>query len=210
MMLHAIIHFMGVLVTFTKESAIQISETIEVFGSKIPMSQPFLSSRILNRQIKIAMNMLKQDVTNSVLVELERTMKTRTRDNWGPSFCTILILSLCIENLQTAADTLVVTDIRKSLSDNLQPNFSRAQSSRACQNLERYPYQKFTELFHAIYKSSKDSNSGGKDKGFNPICNRAVRDELDEPTKVLVQTIENIMDVTSKNSLLILSQNMWT
>ncbi|RDW68411.1 hypothetical protein BP5796_09068 [Coleophoma crateriformis] len=163
MMLHAINYSMSRLVTFSEDSAARLAEQLGDF----PV--PYISSRLLNRQIKYAMHKLHRELTREVLKGLEKSMRAKSRDSWGPSFCTILILSLCIEDLQTAADTFVVCDLVK---DGIQANLNRGDSFTACSALEEYPYQRCTRLFHDIYHSHRQAGGRVKDGAFNPIKNR--------------------------------------
>ncbi|RDW64864.1 hypothetical protein BP6252_10515 [Coleophoma cylindrospora] len=162
MMLHAINYSMSRLVTFSQDSAARLAE--QLGDSRIP----YISSRLLNRQIKYAMHKLHRELTREVLKGLEKSMRAKSRDSWGPSFCTILVLSLCIEDLQTAADTFVVCDLVK---DGMQANLNRGDSFTACSALEEYPYQRCTRLFHDIYHSHRQAGGRVKDGAFNPIKN---------------------------------------
>lgn len=152
-------------VTFLEESARKVHRTVQASG--IPL-EPFLSSRLLNRQMKYVMYKLQREILREVLDGLEKSVRQRTKDSWGPSLCTILLLSLCIENLQTAADTFVVYDIQKAIREGFVSYFSREQSSAACLALENHPFEQYTRLFHDIYRTHKESG-GAKEGGFNPF-----------------------------------------
>lgn len=159
-MLHAINYSMSRLITFSEDSAARVAEKLGGFPF------PYLSSRLLNRQIKYAMHKLHHELTKEVLEGLEKSMRAKSKDSWGPSFCTILILCLCIEDLQIAADTFVVCDLEK---DGLLANLTRRDSFTACSVAEEYPYQRCTKLFHDIYRSHRQAGGRTKDGAFNPI-----------------------------------------
>lgn len=155
--------------------------------------QAYLSSRLLNRQIKYVMHKLHQEITLKVLEDLERSLRSRTKDSWGTSFCTILILCLCIEGLQTAADVMVVCNIQEKGGE---ASYNRNQSFNACEELEEYPFRQCKKLFHDIYRSHKDGSSGGRgEKAFNPLKMAAEegRTGLDLTTEGMVRSIYGVV-----------------
>jgi hypothetical protein len=189
MKLHAIHYFMGSLITFSDKSARELYSR-HVLGMT---PQAYLSSRLLNRQIKYVMHKLHREITLQVLEDLERSLRSRTKDSWGPSFCTILILCLCIEGLQTAADVMVVCDIQEK-GDRATRN--RDESFDACQKLDEYPFHQCKKLFHDIYRSHKDGSTGGRgEKAFNPLKMAAEqgRMDLDSTTEAMVRSIYGVV-----------------
>jgi len=193
MMLHAINYFMSRIVTFSEESAMRVCESVQPWG--VPRT-PFLSSRLLNRQIKYVMHKLHREIVKEVLEGLEKSMRSRTKDSWGPSFCAILVLCLCMEDLQTVADTFVVSDIEKEGLKGLVSEFTRDQSFKACLSVDEYPFQQCTKLFHEIYRSHKQANTGVSDGAFNPIQSGAGIDAKagwDKPTDDMVLSIRHII-----------------
>ena len=156
-------YFMGCLITFSKKSV------REIYSKLFPTSTPpsYLSSRLLNRQIKHVMHKLHRETTQLVLEDLERSLRSRTKYSWGPSFCAILILCLCIEGLQSSADIIVVCDMQEK---GAEASYTRDQSYIACKELDEYPFQQLTKLFHEICKSHSDGNNARRgDKAFNPL-----------------------------------------
>lgn len=162
MKLHAMHYFMSTLITFTPLSA---REVYSFLGHPLPHDE-YLSSRLLNRQIKHQMHELHCELTASVLESLEHSLRARTIDHWAPSFSAILIICLCIENLQTAADTMVVCDM---LIEDESEGLERTQSMKACAALEQSPFAQCKNLFHDIYKSQNQEIEGGRKSGFNPL-----------------------------------------
>lgn len=198
------------LITFSSDSAEEIYRSLVTFSDDFAEDvyeyllhndvPQHLSSRLLNRQIKHIMHQLHRDLTAEVLKGLEKSLRSRTKDSWGASFCTILVLSLCIENLQTAADTLVVCDIQKL---GAQSKLTRNQSIDACSNLDRYPFEQCKKLFHEIYRSHKEGNGGARDGGFNPL--KAIQDDertnLDPETDMMVRAMYDKICSSSKLSV---------
>lgn len=177
-MLHACQHFMSRLVTFSNESAVKVRQAVaEVVPPQHAPIEPFLSSRLLNRQCKYAMHKLHRELTREVLEGLQRSMKQRTKDTWGVSFCTILLLCLCMEDLQIAADTFVVYDMERMEREGSQSIYSREQSLLVCQNLDGHPFQQAKRLFHDIYRTHREAGSARD--GLNPFRSLQLGEETD-------------------------------
>ncbi|KAG0645366.1 hypothetical protein D0Z07_8857 [Hyphodiscus hymeniophilus] len=205
LMLHAIQHFMSSLVTFTPNSAAYVYQRSTDFN--VP-PEPYLSSRLLNRQLKFVMHRLHREIVCEVLEGLEKSMRSRTKDAWGPSFAAILVLCLSIEGLQTAADTFVVCDKIEKIREGLTSVYRREQSRAACENVEGYPYEKCTKLFHDIFKTRKEGNGGSRDGGLNPFRSVQCRldTELDPLTDIMVRSIYGWACDSQDGSLQELSQ----
>jgi hypothetical protein len=189
---------MSRILTFTEESASSVYQNVPPRGGPL---EPYLSSRLLSRQVKYAMHKLHREITMDVLEGLEKSMRSRTRDSWGPSFCAILMLCLCIDGLQIAADTFIVCDWEKCRREGVESQYIRNQSVEACQALDEYPFQQCTRLFHDIYRSHKEGNGGERKEGFNPLrCLREVDATigLDQATDHMVRSILSIIHVQCK------------
>ncbi|KAH8650830.1 hypothetical protein BGZ60DRAFT_189841 [Tricladium varicosporioides] len=178
LMLHAIHYFMKSFLTFSDESARNVYQALQEYGAP---QDPYLSSRLLNRQIKYAMHLLSRDITHEVLVGLERAMRTKEKDSWGRSFCAFLVLCLSMEDLEIAADTFVVCDMQKEGANSV---YSREQSLEACRNLDNNPFEHCKKLFHDIYRTHRKSQRVDREGGFNPLQNLADGDKgsgLEDP-----------------------------
>ena len=179
---------MGSMLTLTKESKSEVFQNVEQIGA--PPGE-YLTSRLLNRQIKYVMHILHREIYQNVLEGLEKSLKSNSKkDSWGTSFCTLLLLCLCIEELQTAADTFVMGDMRR---DGAFSVHTRSESSDACTALEQYPFQQCTRLFHDVYRSRREGKVGGGSRdGLNPfrdLANRKKRIALEESTDEMVKEV---------------------
>ena len=127
-------------------------------------------------------------------------MRSRTKDAWGPSFAALLVLCLCIEGLQTAADTFVVCD---KIKEGDKSEYRREQSQAACWDIEEYPYERCTRLFHEIFKTRKEWNGGAREGGFNPFraMEGALDTGLDKPADVMVRSMYGWLNESRKSIL---------
>jgi hypothetical protein len=172
-------YFMARILTFTKDSASMVTRVSRnELGLDLPSE--VISSRLLNRQLKYAMHILHRRQTKTVLQEFERHLKKREQAGWPISFCVVLILCLCMEDIQIAANNFVFSDAE--ISQGL-----RSESYKACWQLEDKPYRQCTQIFHDMYRSYKQPNSHAAEGGFNPISqdtthqtnwNQATRDMI--------------------------------
>jgi hypothetical protein len=147
------------------------------------------------------MHKLSRDITIEVLEGLERTMRSRTKDSWGASFCAFLVLCLCMEGLQIASDTFVVCDMQKQ---GVHSTLTRGQSKEACRKIDDNPFNQCKKLFHDIYRSHRDSHRPGREGGFNPLQNLASSGEtgLDPEADVMVRAIFEGMSNSCKDGML--------
>lgn len=189
-MLLAMQYSMGRILTFTEKSAMNLQRELQpYFEDSLPVS---MSSRLLNRQVKSSIYMLQRGITGQILERLEESVMSSAKESWGESFCTILVLAVCIENLQTATDIFVNYDIT---IEGEQSKYRRHHSSDACTNLEEYPFLRIERLFHGAYRSHREESTF-QEGGFNPL--RAIRDGrastgLDESTDAMVRAIYAII-----------------
>jgi hypothetical protein len=190
---------MSNLTTFSEESVGKIYSTL-FSTSTLPTS--YVSSRLLNKQIKFVMHILHHETTQLVLEDLERSLCSRTRSSWGPSFCAILIPCLCIEELQNSVDIMVVCEMQEKGEKAL---YTRYQSYKACKELDDYPFQNFKKLFHEIYKSHSDGKGTWRGvKAFNPLKAAAMgkrRMEIDSTTEAMARAIYGVVNNHCKYAL---------
>jgi hypothetical protein len=200
-MLHAIHYFMGSLVTFTSDSAAVVYAAVYECSPHFNVPpEPYLSSRLLNRQLKFVMHRLHRDITGEVLEGLEKSMRSRTKDASGHCFAAILVLCLCIEALQIAADRFVVCD---KIKEGDKSKYRRAQSRKACEEVEDCVYERCTKLFHGIFRSRKERKDGAREGGFNPLrlVREGVETGLDEPTERMVRSVYGWVNESRKLAL---------
>lgn len=103
---------------------------------------------------------IARELATDVLQGLEKCLRGRTKDLWPKSFCTILLLLLCVEEIQiTAIASIGVEDVVGKLPP------TRPAAVKACQALEG-SLEAIIGLFHAIYRTDRSLVDGG---GFNVL-----------------------------------------
>lgn len=176
---------MSMLVTFTQASAEEIYQRNEWNGF---IREPHLSSRLLNRQIKYAMHKLQRDIMKVVLDGLEKQMRSKCKDAWTPTFCTILLLCFCMEGVQTSAETYVISDLQRFEGN---ARYNQEDSFSACQNLDWYPYQQTTSLFHEIFRTHKAKDDFNPFRSISEGTLTGLNEAEDELAKSVYSTISS-------------------
>lgn len=200
MTLYAGNRFMKSCIQFTKESFPVIMGSLK--SSPIPAPDSRTVSSLLNRQLKATVSEIINRVTGELFddlqKELQKELHHKTRSLWATSFCVIVILCICIEEIQSAAQGVVLHSRENPSKDELDEEVAIL----VCRELDNFPFAHICELFHAIYKSQKiqDQNTGrGKRKrksdtaGFNPLRGEMI--ESDESDGLDRETIEFIRDI---------------
>src|SRR5436190_11997049 len=144
-MLHAMHYFMSRILVIQKSSA-----KAAIAGLRLPMQFPYeanTSSKLLNLQLKSFMHLLISDLTGHVLEGLEKELRTRAKASWATSLCVILILSMCIEAIQIAADGYIVQAIINQRSTASRKDIV----IEICRLLDDHAFSHCMGLFHTIY-----------------------------------------------------------
>jgi hypothetical protein len=160
-------------------------------------------SRILNRQLKHIMHSLLRDLTQDVLRDLEKKLRKRSEASWALCFCTILILCICIEEVQASIDGFAVHSKRKKVGEGA---ISREDSIGISRRLDDWLFADCKVLFHGIYRSGKGSFGQKSERGFNPIRDEFQIDEskgLTQEMYDLVEDIQEILNIHGKASWLL-------
>lgn len=194
-MLHGIHYYLKSFITLTEESARKVYPAMQALGAA---REPYLSSRLLNRQIKYAMHNLSREITLEVLEGLERTMRMRTKDSWGIAFCAFLVLCLCMEGLQIASDTYVICDMKEAGANSV---YNREESFAACRLIDELPFNQCKKLFHDIYRSHRESQRG-REGGFNPLSSLANTGStgLEHNADIMVTSIYRMISNSCKST----------
>ncbi len=194
--LYAMHYFMTQVLLFTNDSADKAVRSLRA-PTRLHYTRT-LTSKLISRQIKHAMDTLLRAKTEEILKELENKLMTKAKAAWAPSFCAISILCMCGEMIQVNTDIRVVYQMRKKSDGGIgKTQLSRDTSIKICRELEDLPISLCMKMFHEIYKSPRRGTGCKSKQGFNPV-----RDGLDvnaengigQATVDLVNEVRRIMD----------------
>lgn len=107
---------MGRDISVSEESVTTAVESLRN-PSPLFLSQPYISARVLARQIKTAMAVIYKDLLRDVLEGLETEYKSKTTISSAILFCSNLILGFIVEELETVFDGLVIYKISEKGED---------------------------------------------------------------------------------------------
>lgn len=142
--------------TFTNQSALTAIAKLQEPSTVIP-SQPAISARVLNRQLKGALKILFEELLRDVLEDLDEEYQPTSRQSWLICFCTNLVLCLVVDQLQNAIDGLVPYNIFEKNED---PTRAVERGMKSCQELEEVPVKYHWTLFFGLCKSYNPIKDG--------------------------------------------------
>lgn len=177
-------------VKFTAASAASIVKELNIQCSP---SESF-SSRMLDRQMKQILYSLNRIVINRLLANLEKLIRGRKASSWTVCFCTILMLSFSMEQVQIQTWFHV-----RSLKSILP--WQKQIPIAACLVLDKLPFSQFSHLFHSIYRTTQADKGG-----LNPLYGtfKSHHEDLFDATAMnLIRTIRAVL-VDGKSDILAL------
>lgn len=191
-MLYAMHYFINETLLFTEETAEEALRSL-LSPALLPYNRD-LSPKLINRQVKYEIYLLLREKTDDVLQGLEKELMKSKKAYWGNCFCTIILLCMCAEMVQVAADLKVVHELR---SNQPNPNLTREASVGACTKLDIMPIRQSMIMFHAIYRSHKQNSRHKLERAFNPLRDGIQIDAeggVDKPMLELVSQIRSIVE----------------
>lgn len=169
----------------------------------VPQDVPWLTPRVLARQVKSLIDDLMQREMQHLFDLFSKSLKPKHRAGWAPCLAAFLVLCLFMEAVETATDNFVVTENEVNLRKGENPRFKRSYALDMCKEVENMPFKQFAYQFHNIYQThSKDANT----KSFNPLFDNSFAElgELDGPAKELVLSLRELFHGTVCESI-----NQW-
>lgn len=134
---------------------------------------PFLTPRLLNRQIKTVLDDVMQQEVNSLFDDFTKRLKKRKREEWAPCLAAFLVFTLLLEAIETAADVFSITENEIEMRNRKPAKFRRAFALRINEEIENMPFKQFAYQFHHIYQThSRDAAA----KAFNPLLGEGLND----------------------------------
>ena len=200
-MLYAGYRFMNTNVRFTHASFSTVKASIRNppvrdIGSR-------LISSLLNRQLKYAVNDIMKQETLNLLDDLQKELYGKSKSSWATSFCVLLILCICIEEVQTAMGGLVM----HSRENPGSVNPDEEEAILVCRRLDDLPFAHMCALFHKVFKSHKVGGTGAGKKrkkksdsaGFNPLIGEMVeRNESEGFGKEAVELVSEMRSIMTE------------
>ncbi|KAK9416210.1 hypothetical protein SUNI508_09790 [Seiridium unicorne] len=158
----------------------------------LPRNVPWLTPRVLNRQIK---SMLDEQLLKEMQLlfdSFSRSLKPKSRKEWAPCLAAFLVLCLFMEAVETAADTFVISQNEINIRNRTKPEYKREFALRICKEIENMPFKQFAYQFHQVYQThTKDVST----KAFNPLLDDsfAEQGELDGPALEMVMGLKGLL-----------------
>ncbi|PSR94394.1 hypothetical protein BD289DRAFT_363469 [Coniella lustricola] len=155
---------------------------------------PFMTSRLLNRQIKMVLDDIMQQEINTIFDDFTKRLKGKNRKQWAPCFAAFLVLCLLMEAIETAADTFAIAGCEIELRSGRPPNFMRKQALELNEEIENMPFKQFAIQFHNIFQTHQRESAA---KTFNPLFGDGLEEfAKDDPAAwELVSSLRNLIDM---------------
>lgn len=151
----------------------------------VPQNVPFVTLRVLNRQIKSVIDEMLMREMQVLFENFSKSLKPKSRKEWAPCLAAFLVLCLFMESVESAADMFVISQNELDLRNNAQPKWKRSFALDVNREVENLPFKQFAYQFHQVYQThSKDATA----KSFNPLVDDSSTEqaELDSSAMEMV------------------------
>ncbi|KAI0603551.1 hypothetical protein F4775DRAFT_588069 [Biscogniauxia sp. FL1348] len=167
----------------------------------VPQNTPWVTTRVLNRQVKSAVDELLLKEMQALFAGFSRSLKPKSRREWAPCLAAFLVLCQFMEAVEAAADVFVVSqsevDARRSRSASASPAThddvpDRAFARALCRDIDNLPFKQFAYQFHQVYQThSRDAAT----RAFNPLVDDsfAQQGDLDPATMEMVSGLRELL-----------------
>ncbi|KAI1197307.1 hypothetical protein F5X97DRAFT_180559 [Nemania serpens] len=149
----------------------------------------FATARILNRQVKAALNEFLVKETQALFAAFGSALKPRSRAEWAGCLASFLVLCLLFEGIEAAADVFVVSEAEIALRMRRRSVYSaagagasppdenkvgggggfavggRRQALDVCREIDNLPFRQVAYRFHAVYQTHPAREQPGAAKG---------------------------------------------
>lgn len=173
--------------------------SLQPFGL-VPQDMPWLTPRVLARQIKSVVDELIMREMQQLFDLFSKSLKPKARREWAPCLAAFLVLCLYMEAVEATADNFVVTQNEVNARSERAPEYQRKFALDTCKEVENMPFKQFAYQFHNIYQThAKDPNT----KAFNPLFDDDFMEqgELDGPAVQLVGSLRELFQGDDCKSL---------
>lgn len=158
----------------------------------VPHNIPYVTPRVLNRQIKSIIDELLMREMTLLFESFSKSLKPKSRREWAPCLAAFLVLCLFMEALETAADTFVISQNEIDMRNKYKQTYKRAFALNLNREVEKLPFRQVAYQFHQIYQTH--SREAGT-RGFNPLMDEGVLEvaELDGPAVEMVGRLRELL-----------------
>jgi hypothetical protein len=151
--------------SFTRQTVVSLSST-----GLVPQNVEFVTSRMLNRQVKMLLDEVAQKEVLQLFGSLGKALKEKSKREWAPCLASFLLLCLFMESVETAADSYVVAENEICIRRQAAPAYKRSAALDSNEELENLPFRQFAYQFHQVFQThTKDATT----KPFNPLVDEA-------------------------------------
>lgn len=171
----------------TQQSILNLQRT-----GQVPQNVPWVTPRVLNRQIKSIIDDMLMRETQQLFEAFSKSLKEKSRREWAPCLAGFLLLCLFMESLETAAHRFVNSQNEVNARHGYEPGYGRDFARRINREVENLPFKQFAYQFHQIYQThSRDANA----RPFNPLVDDALLDggDLDGPAVIMVAGLKELL-----------------
>lgn len=127
---------------------------------------PFMTPRLLNRQIKTVVDDMMQHEISALFDDFSKRFKGKQKGQWAPCLAAFLVFCLVLEAIEAAADVFAITGNEVEIQNRRPARFMRSHALDINANIENMPFKQFAFQFHNIYQThSRDASA----KSFNPL-----------------------------------------
>ncbi|KAG8428578.1 hypothetical protein J3459_002619 [Metarhizium acridum] len=157
----------------------------------VPQNTPFITPRVLARQIKSLIDGLILREMQVIFELFSKSLKPKHRREWAPCTAAFLVLCLFMEAVETTAENFVIYQNEINMRNMSPPDYKREFALHICKELENMPFKQFAYQFHNIYQThARDANT----KSFNPLFDESFesRGELDGPAVEMVRSMREL------------------
>ncbi|KAI1505440.1 hypothetical protein F5X99DRAFT_367997 [Biscogniauxia marginata] len=172
----------------------------------VPQNTPWVTTRVLNRQVKSAVDELLLKEMQSLFDGFSKSLKPKSRREWAPCLAAFLVLCQFMEAVEAAADVFVVSQNeidarnRSPASSSQSPALDRAFARGLCRDIDNIPFKQVAYQFHQIYQThSRDAAT----RAFNPLLDDsfALAGDLDPATVEMVAGLRELLQGDSWHEL---------
>ncbi len=185
--IYAMHYVMSQHICLTQRAAANLAPT-----SLVPQNVPWVTSRVLNRQIKAIIDEMMRQEMGKLFKSFGSTLKPKERKGWAPCLAAFLVLCLFMESVETSADRFVNTENKICVQNGYAPKWRRSFAFGKNAEIENMPFKQVAFQFHQLYQThSRDAAT----RNFNPLLDDACLEpgELDRHAIAMVMQLRRLL-----------------